>query len=154
VNPLEPRNPSVDDALTGDHVQLDDLFRKLRDAVELQDPGAAASLAEFERRLFRHMTWEEEMLFPALRAADPRYPGRKIESLVIDHARIREKLLDLAAGIQDRDRTGASRAVDDLWVFLEGHNRDEEKGVYTDADRIIPEGERRRLLALWLAAGG
>ena len=36
--------------------------------------------------------------------------------------------------------------------MLEGHNRDEEKGVYTDADRMIPVEERRRLVSLWLTS--
>ena len=104
---------------------------------------------EFEKRLFRHMTWEEETLFPALRAADGPYPGKKIESLVIDHARIRERLQDLASDIGATDWADADRSVEDLWVLLEGHNRDEEKGVYTDADRLISEPQRRALLATW-----
>jgi regulator of cell morphogenesis and NO signaling len=145
-------NVSLDDALTEDHVQLDGLFRRVRRAVELQDPAAESARTGFERRLLRHMTWEEEILFPALRAAQAGYPEKKIESLVIDHARIREKLQELAEAIRGRDWTPAAGAVEDLWVLLEGHNRDEEKGVYTDADRRIPEADRRRLVNLWLTS--
>jgi regulator of cell morphogenesis and NO signaling len=143
---------SVDDALTDDHVQLDGLFRRVRRAVELQDPAAESARSEFERRLMRHMSWEEDVLFPSLRAAQARYPEKKIESLVIDHARIREKLHDLGEAIRSREWTAASPAVDDLWVLLEGHNRDEEKGVYTDADRLISEEERRRLVSSWITS--
>jgi hypothetical protein len=143
------RDVSVDDALTDDHVRLDGLMRSLRRSIERRDPGSEAVRLEFEKRLFRHMTWEEETLFPALRAADDRYPGKKIESLVIDHARIRERLQDLASDIGAAEWTSANRSVEDLWVLLEGHNRDEEKGVYTDADRLISEPERRALLATW-----
>jgi iron-sulfur cluster repair protein YtfE (RIC family) len=143
---------SVDDALTDDHVRLDGLFRTLRRSVENRDPGSEGLRSEFERRLFRHMTWEEETLFPALRAADGRYPEKKIESLVIDHARIRERLQDLSTEVAAKEWTGAGQSVEDLWVLLEGHNRDEEKGVYTDADRLIPETERQVLLARWRAS--
>jgi iron-sulfur cluster repair protein YtfE (RIC family) len=149
---VSSRDLSVDDALTDDHVRLDGLFRNLRRSVENRDPGSEAVRKEFEGRLLRHMTWEEETLFPALRAADDRYPGKKIESLVIDHARIRERLQDLASDIGATEWTGANRSVEDLWVLLEGHNRDEEKGVYTDADRLISESDRRALLALWRAS--
>jgi len=142
---------SIDDALTDDHVQMDGLFRTLRVAIVGREPGSAAIQEVFEQRLFRHMMWEEQALFPALRAADGRYPERKIESLVIDHARIREKLLQLASNIRESTWTDAARAVEDLWVLLEGHNRDEEKGVYTDADRMIPAAERIRLLNQWRA---
>jgi hemerythrin-like domain-containing protein len=143
---------SVDDALTNDHVRLDGLMRSLRRSVERRDPNCEAVRKEFEQRLLRHMTWEEETLFPALRAADGRYPGKKIESLVIDHDRIRERLGDLASDIGAMEWTGADRSVEDLWVLLEGHNRDEEKGVYTDADRLISEPERLALLATWRAS--
>jgi len=146
---MGPVDASVDDALTEDHVRLDGLFSGLRSAVARRDPGAAAAQDAFERRLFRHMTWEEEILFPALRAAAARYPERKIESLVIDHARIREKLLDLAAQLRGSAWIEAGQAVEDLWALLEGHNRDEEKGVYSDADRMIPAAERVRLLSRW-----
>jgi len=143
---------SVDDALTDDHVRLDGLFRTLRRSVENRDPRTEAVRSEFERRLLRHMTWEEETLFPALRAADGRYPAKKIESLVIDHDRIREGLRELASELVALEWTGANQSVEDLWVLLEGHNRDEEKGVYTDADRLIPEAERQVLLARWRAS--
>ena len=143
---------SVDDALTDDHVRLDGLFRTLRRSVEIRDPRTEAVRSEFERRLLRHMTWEEETLFPALRAADARYPGKKIESLVIDHDRIREGLRELASEVVALEWTGANQSVENLWVLLEGHNRDEEKGVYTDSDRLIPEAERQVLLARWRAS--
>jgi hypothetical protein len=143
---------SVDDALIADHVQLDGLFRNLRLLVEDWDAKSAAVQEAFERRLVRHMTWEEESLFPALGAADGGCQ-RRIESLVIDHARIREKLLELASGIRESRWTDAAQSADDLWVLLEGHNRDEEKGVYTDADRMIPATERFRLLSRWRSEG-
>ena len=146
---MENPGASLDDALTDDHVQLDGLFRRVRTAAGLRDATAESALAEFERRLTRHMSWEEEILFPALRAAQTRYPEKKIESLVIDHARIREKLQELAEAIRGREWTAATQGVDDLWILLEGHNRDEEKGVYTDADRMIPEEDRRRLVSAW-----
>jgi hypothetical protein len=144
---------SVDDALTDDHVQLDGLFRTLRTAVGLREASAEASRKRFEERLFRHMTWEEETLFPALRKAQPGYPEKKVESLVIDHERIREALRELAAAIRDRAWPSGAQGVDDLWILLEGHNRDEEKGVYTDADRWIPAEERARLLQQWKTGG-
>lgn len=140
---------SIDDALTEDHVQLDGLFRSMRTAVGLQDAGEGVVQSEFERRLFRHMKWEEEEFFSALRGLPAGYPERKIESLEIDHNRIREKLHELSAAVRSRDWAQAGQFVDDLWVLLEGHNRDEEKGVYTDGDRLISQEDRRRLLERW-----
>lgn len=137
---------SIDDALTDDHVQLDGLFRDVRTAIGLRDVGAGPAQAAFERLLFRHMTWEEETLFPALMKARPGYPSRKIESLKIDHERIKEKLCELAGAVSARDWPQGTACLEDVWVLLEGHNRDEEKGVYTDADHLISKEERVAML--------
>jgi hemerythrin-like domain-containing protein len=144
---------SIDDALTDDHVQLDGLFRAVRTAIGLRSPGAESAQAAFEQRLFRHMTWEEQSLFPALVHARPNYPARKIESLQIDHERIREKLRELAAAVTARDWPQGAACVEDLWVLLEGHNRDEEKGVYTDADHLLSKELRVAMLENWKRGG-
>jgi hypothetical protein len=141
---------SIDDALTEDHVQLDGLYRTLRIAVGLRDGGVASAQTAFERRLFRHMAWEEDAFFPVL-VARPGYPSKKIESLKIDHDRIKEKLLEISAAVTARDWDQATTCVEDLWFLLEGHNRDEEKGVYTDADHLIPKEDRIAMLKLWNA---
>jgi hypothetical protein len=142
---------SLDDALTEDHVQLDAFLRTLLQSTMQRDPDCLAALDLFERRLLRHMTWEEGALFPALREGGNRSLLRNLESLVIDHDRLRESLAALRSQIQEGQWPKADRSIETLGVFLEGHNRDEEKGAYTAADQRISDLYRRRLLAEWRA---
>jgi len=142
---------SLDDALTEDHVQLDAILRPLLQSTMQREPGCAATLDLFERRLLRHMTWEEGSLFPALREGGNRSLLRNLESLVIDHDRLRGSLADLRSQLQAGEWPKVDRSLETLGLFLEGHNRDEEKGAYTAADQRISDLSRRRLLTEWRA---
>ena len=142
---------SLDDALTEDHVRLDALLRALLQSTMQRDPGCLAALDVFERRLLRHMSWEEGALFPALREGGNRSLLRNLESLVIDHARLRESLTHLRSQLQAGEWSKVDRSIEILGQFLEGHNRDEEKGAYTAADQRISDLYRRRLLTEWRA---
>jgi hypothetical protein len=136
---------SLDDALTDDHVRLDVLLRTLIDAAARRTPDCPAALDDFERRLLRHMDWEERALFPALRAgADPALL-RNLESLVIDHDRLREALATLRSEVREGRWPEAGRSLEALGIFLEGHNRDEETGAYTAASRGRPPDASREL---------
>jgi len=142
---------SLDDALTDDHVRLDGLLRGLLASAARRAPEIPDALDLFGHGLLRHMTWEERALFPALRdGADPPLQ-RNLESLVIDHDRLREVLASLQAEVEGRRWPQVLQSLENLRIFLEGHNRDEEKGAYTAADHRLSEADRGRLLAEWRA---
>ncbi len=138
---------SVDDALTADHERLDGVLQALARSLPARPGETAALLAEFEQGLFPHMTWEEEALFPALLAAG--YPAHRVEGLIIDHRRIREALAELHSRLDGGDLARAAAAAEQVRIYLVGHNGDEEKILYPDADRLLPADQRRRLLKLW-----
>ena len=71
---------------------------------------------------------------------------RSIESLEIDHERLRDTLKDLEAAVAAGDVAGAGGIVRWLGTLLQGHNYDEEHGVYVEADRLLSPDERRRLM--------
>lgn len=139
----------IDDALTADHERLDGILGELVAALPARPAAAAAALEAFERGLAPHMTWEEELLFPALLAAG--YPAQRVEGLVIDHQRIRASLAELRTALGQGDAAGAGAAAEDVRIYLVGHNGDEEKILYPDADRLLSSAERTRLLDRWAA---
>lgn len=142
--------PSISDDLTSDHERIDACFRDLVDALGETPEAARRSLDELDRGLRRHMTWEEMVLFPAvLQAAPVTYRRRAVDSLCSDHDCIRTTLTVLRAEILSGRREAAVRSLETLRVLLAGHNRDEEIGVYGDADRLLPADERRRILDLF-----
>jgi len=137
---------SIDDTLGGDHRRLGLLIDRLRAAAAERGPDAAAVLEEIGRELGHHMAWEEQELFPAVRPHATPVQEKHLQSLEIDHERIRETMADLRSALERRDFGAAGPVVERLDVFLKGHNADEEFGVYILADQVLDPAERRRLL--------
>jgi hemerythrin-like domain-containing protein len=97
------------------------------------------------------MTWEEQVLFPAARTRATPAQLHSLESLEIDHERIRGALADLRRALEAVDLPAADAALHNVAIFLAGHNADEEHGVYEDVDRAFTAEERRAMLASFRA---
>lgn len=136
---------SIEDVLTRDHERIDAVFSRLTAALKEGSPRAGAPLRELLKHLGYHMQWEEEVLFPAARDI-PRISQRGIESLLIDHGRIRDTLSWLQSEVEAGHFESARVVMDSLRVFLIGHNRDEEHGIYAEADRYFPEERKKTVM--------
>lgn len=132
---------SVDDVLGADHERVSVLLRALRDAPE------SAAFRSLDAALRRHIRWEEEVLFPAVRPRATEAEKRSIDSLRIDHERIGETLDRIASALGSGGLADARQGLERLDIYLRGHNYDEEHGVYVEADRYLSAAERRALLA-------
>ena len=143
---------SIDDALGEDHERLGGLLNRLREAVEGRSKSAGELLGLFTRDLLRHMTWEEEELFPAVRDRANAAQRRSIESLEIDHDRLRDNLTALESTLAEGEFVAAGKVLDWLETLLKGHNYDEEHGVYEEADRLLGSEERQRLVEKFRSA--
>jgi hemerythrin-like domain-containing protein len=137
---------SVDDALSGDHLRLDALLEELTRAVSDSAPAGVELLGRLKEGLQYHMSWENQSLFPAVKALGSAKERRSIESLEIDHERLRETLQNLESFLAAGDFAAAEPGVRWLKTLLQGHNYDEEHGVYVDADRLLSPAERRSLI--------
>jgi len=137
---------SVDDALGDDHARLGALLEELIRAVSAASPAAQALLARLTRGLLHHMAWEDQALFPAVKALGSAKERRSIESLEIDHERLRETLQRLETALAAGNHVASGPLVNWLKMLLQGHNYDEEHGVYGEANRLINEEERRNLI--------
>jgi hemerythrin-like domain-containing protein len=142
---------SVDDALGKDHERLDGLLHQLKAGIQSNAPAARKTLAELMGQLVHHMTWEDEVLFPAVKELAGAKERRSIESLEIDHERIRDTLRSLESSLAAGDFELARSLVRWLDTLLRGHNYDEEHGVYVDADRLLTPAVRRALIERFAA---
>lgn len=142
---------SIDDALGADHERLDALLRELETAVSAGSPTAASRLNRLARGLAHHMAWEDDHLFPAVKGVAGAKERRSIESLEIDHERLRNTLRSLESTIASGDYGTAGTLVQWLETLLKGHNYDEEHGVYVEADRLLSGAERQRLIEQFMA---
>jgi hypothetical protein len=142
------RDPdSIDEVFGEDHQRLDGILERLRSAIRSGSPQALEALEELSRGLKAHMTWEEERLFPAVRGRATAAQKRSLESLEIDHERLRDTLGSLHSSLSGRDFGTAGTQLEWLETLLRGHNYDEEHGVYVEADRSLSVEERRELIA-------
>jgi hemerythrin-like domain-containing protein len=137
---------SLDDVLGADHGRLAGLLSALEAAIGSGSKNGTGALEQFSGGLVRHMTWEEAALFPAVRGLATPAQRKSIESLEIDHDRLRETLTALEASMIAADFGPARTRVEWLKTLLQGHNYDEEHGVYVEADRLLSPDDRRRLL--------
>ena len=147
MSETEPGDPdSVDDVLGADHENLGVLLATLAQAVQAASPGATEALSDFARGLTLHMDWKEQALFPAVRGRATAARRRSIESLEIDHERLRDTLSNLRSALAATNYEAARESVGWLETFLKGHNYDEEHGIYVEADRILTVEERHRMI--------
>src|SRR5689334_22075366 len=123
------RTDSVDDVLGADHERLGVLLTRLSTTTRDSSPQARAAFDDFNRQLRHHMTWEEESLFPRVKDRATAAQKRSIESLEIDHERLRETLGSLEAALSAGDFVSARSLLDWVETLLKGHNYDEEHGV-------------------------
>jgi hemerythrin-like domain-containing protein len=142
---------SIADVLGAVHERLDGVFVAFQRDLAAGGAKAAAQLEDLRQGFDHHIRFEEDVLFPAVLEARPTYPVRLIDSLKIDHERIRNLLAELQACLQIPDLEGARNLAEDLRIFLDGHNRDEEYGIYREADRIFSTREQVTLLLSHIA---
>lgn len=151
----ERRDPeSIDEVFGEDHQILGGSLARLRSAIQTRSPEAPAELEALSRGLKAHMSWEEDLLFPAVSARATPAQKHSIESLEIDHERLRETLAGLHSALTEKAFEAAGRLADWLETLLRGHNYDEEHGVYVEADRYLSVEERRGLIDRFRQAPG
>ncbi len=142
-----------------DHDEIDVLLeyarRDLRAARQSGGAPPATLLPyfeEFQRRLERHIRWEEELLFPAVESGAPGLaagPGRvmRLEHQEIRriHARLSELLREPASA--GRLSGSPEELLKELLSVLAAHNMKEEAVYYPLADRRLSREESGRLLS-------
>jgi iron-sulfur cluster repair protein YtfE (RIC family) len=125
------RHPSLILLSHDHHHGLALALRCRKQALGQLKPMGAAGLREraqeflifHENNLIRHFKAEEEVLFPAMRAAVPA-SAAIVDALAQDHEQIRRAIPQLEAG------TGLAKLIFDLGDLLERHIRQEERELF------------------------
>lgn len=132
-----------------DHDGIDALLAAI-DAAEAAT--AVPLMREFDRRLERHIVWEEEVLFPAADQAAPEVVRSLVLVLRREHARIRARMKRAMVRLRRGDAAGARACVAAAVAVMGEHNRREEGALYPACDGNIPAAEVERILDLLAAA--
>lgn len=135
----------VHDTLAWDHARLDEEQRATLAAIAAGDmPEARRHFLLFERRLNRHIHFEEEILFPAFesRTANAYGPTRVMRA---EHREIR-MMLERAARSLYGPAAEAEEACRALHAVLEEHDFREESAFYDVLDRLLDPEESAQLV--------
>ncbi|WP_447964469.1 hemerythrin domain-containing protein [Nitrospira sp. Ecomares 2.1] len=130
-----------------DHDRLDEIFNEFH-RIKKQDAQKARTLfQELFNGLHRHITWEEEILFPVFEAqADMVREHGPTEVMRNEHRQIKYFLEQIQTKVAEGDlRT--EEGEEGLLQVLTAHNVKEERILYPWIDNCVSDEERASLLA-------
>lgn len=123
---------------TEDHQACDQRYGELEKAL---DAGKAEPVREcwtrFERAITRHLSMEEEVLFPAFEEATGMRGMGPTAVMRHEHEQMRALLRKMAGAISAGDFAGALDAGDTLLMIIQQHNVKEEGMLYPMADEAL-----------------
>jgi hemerythrin-like domain-containing protein len=126
--------------LAQEHDQLDQLFEQLLDALRADAREDAMRLwTEFDAGLCEHMQFEEKVVLPALRTAEP----REAAALAEEHDQIRAKLAELGVALDLHEVR--AETVADFVEQLRRHARRENALAYQWAEHHLDAEDRNAL---------
>ena len=132
-----------------DHDEIDAILA----AVDCARPGEALLLfKEFDRRLERHIVWEESLLFPAAVDAAPHLKHGPVAMMLMEHEGIRGSKAEAMRLLRDGDAVGARRAIEEMVEVLGPHNMKEERILYPACDELLAGPAAGTILARVRAA--
>ena len=117
-----------------DHDEIDALLASV-DFADLKT--ALARFAEFDRRLERHIVWEEGTLFPAAARVAPALEEGPIAVMKMEHVAIRGLKQAALDALRRGDAPSARRLVAEMLQVLSPHNMKEEHMLYPACDGYL-----------------
>jgi len=136
-----------------DHREIDhlvvSLMEEMKTAAEAPDADVGHlvdQLEEIDRRLERHIIWEEDILFPAVEQVEPHLRDGPGQVMRMEHAEIRDLKEQSLVHLRDGDVAEAMRELANAVDILEDHNQKEELIYYPTADQVLEGDAARRLL--------
>lgn len=119
------------------HKYCDTLFADAEDALRNGHWQAGQqSLATFAADLERHLTAEEEILFPAFEQATGMMGG-PTRVMRFEHGQMRELLAQMTTAAQARDADEFAGVAETLLILMQQHNAKEENMLYPMCDTAL-----------------
>ena len=131
---------SISGFMSKDHSRLDSIFQKFLASNNSDDRKQL--FLEFKAGLERHMGWEENILFPAVKQ-ELGDDSAMIDELIMQHDRMREDLTGITSGL----KTGNASIETDMEQLLSAHDKMEEEGIYPWVDDNIESNEKIVILS-------
>ena len=125
---------SVSSFFEADHRAIDKILLDVRFA-----PLVTRLIAfeKFDRRLRRHIVWEEELLFPALATKCPQMEQGPLPVMRMEHHEIHLGLEQVLEAMRAGDEVAADAHERRLLTLLSHHNHKEENIIYPACDQFL-----------------
>lgn len=134
----------ISNFFSADHDRLDSLFAAFQRAIPENPSKAIAYFRKFKEGLIRHIEWEEQLLFPRFESATGMFNAGPTKVMVHEHVRIKSLLEEIEMAIAEGEE--CLTPVESLLQLLGEHNMKEEKILYFQCDRLIPQDEIDNML--------
>jgi hemerythrin-like domain-containing protein len=136
---------SISDFMTQDHRACDDLLAVAEENIAKGNwDKATEQFDKFRKDTERHLTIEEESLFPAFENKTGMTMG-PTQIMRSEHQQMRKVFDDLALKLAARDMDGCLGLTETLMVLMQQHNMKEEQVLYRMMDQSLG-GEAASLL--------
>jgi len=144
---------NISTALTREHRACDGLINIFEESVTQQHWDDAGNLfSDFAAGMERHLSKEEEVLFPAMEKKTG--PGMgPVQVMRREHDDIRRLFSEIREDITKRQTEHCLGLTDALLMLIQQHNLKEENILYAMADQILA-GEQDEILAQFIARDG
>lgn len=127
---------TITEFMTADHNACDDEFVRAEEAALTENWGKAeTAFNTFRDAMAHHFKMEEEVLFPALKAAGG--PAGPVHVMMMEHAQIKELLKQMAEAVAQKNAHRYGGLSETLLMVMQQHNHKEENILYGMADDIL-----------------
>jgi iron-sulfur cluster repair protein YtfE (RIC family) len=137
---------SVMDFMGEDHDRLDRLFERFRVLKNVDTRKAGSLFSDFKAGLQRHITWEEEILFPLFEAKTGMRDTGPTAVMRMEHGQIKSFLERIHIKIAAGQTCGLDALEKGLLEVLSAHNEKEENVLYPWIDDSLGGIEREDVL--------
>lgn len=121
--------------MSADHTACDNEFARAEEAALANNWNEAEpAFNKFRDDMARHFRMEEEVLFPALKAAGPAGP---VHVMMMEHAQIKELLKQMGEAVTQKNAQSYSGLSETLLIVMQQHNHKEENILYGMADDVL-----------------
>ncbi len=131
----------ISEFLTDDHRECDQVFAVAEEAVSKGNwDEARQGMEKFTNTFFRHLSMEEDVLFPRLeeKMGGPIGPTMVMRS---EHQQMKALVEEMVLAAQDNDPDAFLSASETLMILTQQHNMKEEQMLYPLCDESLAEDE-------------
>lgn len=124
------QGPGLVEFFTQDHRHCDEGWAEVESAAQAGGAALQAAWTEFEHRMLRHLSWEEDVLFPAFETSTGMSGMGPTVIMRSEHDQMRKVLVAMADAVERGETEALLDLGDTLMMLIQQHNVKEEGMLY------------------------